>query len=310
MPLPDLDGQETDERTDRPKAAGKAGVSTTKESDSSPVRSEDHSALLSFGEPSRRMAQVKVTYAAKKSRSPNKSSPLHKASATSPPASPPLAALAFGSKSLSHPRPRARRLPTNSTRSTQLPSDDDDSLPSLTDSDEEHRDSIPSTNPPLRLLPKKATRTMARTMSSPLVGSSGKRSDLKRKRSPTRSGSLESASGLEWSLRRVKPAALSHSSPPPETSQPMASSSRNGVRPQGSPTRPSAVIAPLTSRKLTTTLSLSSLSTVTLPDISAIHPGWGIKDHALVFVRLDELGQISKSNEGMWWPAEVPIVSS
>lgn len=178
-------------------AARRAGLLAAEQLESSPVRSADEAGLPSFGEPSRRKAQVKVTYAGKKAQ-----------------------------------RTNAKRVR---------------SLSPLTsvDSDSELEDG--TTLPP-------------RFRSPPLVP--------------------QSAPPKPRNNRMAQPIARS---------LPLFARKR-------AQTVPSLL-------KSSRSRSLSSLSS--LSDTTVDHPGWGIEDHKLVFVRVDGHGNVSGSDEAMWWPAEV-----
>lgn len=296
------DEQEGEKRTNRRAAARRAGDLAAKQLESSPVRSGDDFGRPSFGGPSRRKAHVKVTYL-KKARSPAKSSPIRSSAGESSKTPQTRLSLNTGSKPKPRPRPHPRvqaggkKSATSGT--TIAPLDDHASLSTLTDS--ENDDVLVSAAEPAR-------RKAARTKPSPAVVL-GNRNSVKRKRSLSSLSSLNSDNELDWSFRSAQPAAEPHSSPIPETtsSQLLPGSFPHGSRLREFLARPLPVTAPPTSRKLATTLSLSSLGTATQPDIDAIHIGWGLKDHSLAFVRINESGNISDYDEGLWWPAEVRL---
>lgn len=278
-----------------------------------PVRSTDGSGGLTFGEPSARKAPVKVTYKSKGRSSPKKSPPtknVFTSSSTLPRRRP---APSFGSSTPSPSRPRAkpaaprgqRKKQSTSKQETAAVEDDDNaSLSSLTDIEDTAISDVPPTEPPLSQTTSITTkRKFARTRSSP-VTSLRKKTILKRKRSVTPSIHTDSDNDIELLPRAPRPAFQPFSSPPPEIPQatPSSSFNRNGARGAGG--RPRAGTLPSRPGRLAATLSLSSLSTLTT-DTEVVHPGWDIEDHNLAFVRVDSSGELSESEDGIWWPAEV-----
>ncbi|KAI0693328.1 hypothetical protein BC835DRAFT_1082750 [Cytidiella melzeri] len=133
----------------------------------------------------------------------------------------------------------------------------------------------------------------------------GKKTHAKRRRSLSPLTSVDSGSAVEDG--QFKSPLPPFSSPPPATRstpfKPNSSrSARITTRPGILSTRARADTAPSVTQ-LTRTDSLSSLSSVS--DIAINTSGWGIEDHCLVFVRIDDTGAVSEAPGAMWWPAEV-----
>ncbi|KAI0345095.1 hypothetical protein BDW22DRAFT_1353961 [Trametopsis cervina] len=269
-------------------AAKRAGRLTAQQLESSPPLSEDETGALSFGEPSHRKAQVKFTYAGKRSRAFSKSTPTKRTFAT-PPSLPRRLNIATKSDLSpatpsvlrSEPRKQIRNQPKRKRK--RLPEDDTASLSSLTDI-ESDTESVIRVPPP----PSRTRRPFTRTQSSPGSSTLRTHNDLKRKRKHSSSFSLDNNVVSDTSLAML----------PSSSSQPLPITLRTST-PDGPGLR--AGVAGLLS--LTRSQSLSSLST--LSDTGTTHSGWGIGDHGLVFVCIDHTGNVSGSSRGIWWPAEV-----